>query len=54
MMQPNSAHFEEGIFDLFIQSAWQTFDECQSLTSAASQEIFRSISIHPSRLVGPR
>ena len=45
MMQQNSAHFEEGIVRS-IQSAWQTFDEWQSRASAASQEIFRTLSTH--------
>ncbi|KAF8808760.1 hypothetical protein BYT27DRAFT_7095978 [Phlegmacium glaucopus] len=53
MMQQNSAHFEEGIVRS-IQSAWQTFDEWQSRASAASQEIFRSLSTHLASLAPDR
>ena len=53
MMQQNSAHFEEGIVRS-IQSAWQTFDEWQSRASAASQEIFRTLSTHLASLAPDR
>ena len=53
MMQQNSAHFEEGIVRS-IQSAWQTFDEWQSRASAASQDIFRSLSTHLASLAPNR
>ncbi|KAF8062554.1 hypothetical protein FPV67DRAFT_1783357 [Lyophyllum atratum] len=53
IMQQNSAHFEEGIVRS-IQSAWQTFDEWQSRSSIAIQDIYRGLSTRMAALAPDR
>ncbi|GLB40124.1 putative pleckstrin homology domain [Lyophyllum shimeji] len=53
IMQQNSAHFEEGIVRS-IQSAWQTFDEWQSRSSLAIQDIYRTLATRMSTLAPDR